>query len=93
MKKETNFLSIKKAIIYFIAVSLILSFYSCQVRPNKRATVIITHIMGGKDTINLEYFDNLHIDDNNRLVDDNQSGVKAKYVLNYSIIGTISEIK
>lgn len=93
MKKETNVLSVKTAIISFLVAVVILSFCSCQVRPNKRATVVVTHIMGGKDTLNVEYYDNLHIDDQNRLIDDNNAGVKAKYVLNYSILGTISEIK
>lgn len=49
--------------------------------------------MGGKDTVCIEYRDNLRIDDQNRLVDVGEGSVKAKYVVNFSILGSITEIK
>lgn len=73
-----------------LAALFLLSLMSCgpDAPPDKSSTVVITHTLGIKDTVNIEYYRDLHLD-GDYLHDGNHKS-KALYVIAYSIINTKS---
>lgn len=80
-----------KLLLILFSFLLLSSCSSPDPDPNKMATIVVTSQQLLKDTINIEYYQSIHIDGNT--LHDGNHLVIATNVIRYNIIGLVKPIK